>query len=97
MSETNLPLFNWQPAPAVIAFPADRWIGKARHVATVFMRQRNDTARERYWRDITSRMVNRLIDAGVSSDEANRQIELFCEAVQREIDRRTPHDQEARQ
>lgn len=83
-----LPLFRWQPPKSLLVFPADRWTGKARHVAAVLLRQRSDKARKRYWEETIDRMLGRLMEAGASEDDALAQIEPFRQAVQFELERR---------
>lgn len=83
---TDLPLFDWQPDHAcqIIAFPADKRVGKARHVAKLFASKGEKTAQS-YWRTTTNRLYDQLIRQGVDASEAERQITLFRLAVEREL------------
>lgn len=86
------PLFEWQPPRSMLVFPANRWTGKARHVAQTFLNQKTDRARQRYWNQTIDRMVQRLTDAGADVEDANAQIAPFREAVQSEIDKMTSRE-----
>ena len=87
MANDELPLFAWTPPKRMLIFPADRWTGKARHVAEKFLNQKSDRARRRYWDQTVDRMLARLLDAGATEEDALAQIESFRHAVQAEINR----------
>ena len=87
MANDELPLFAWTPPKSTLVFPANRWTGKARHVAEKFMNQKSDRAKRRYWDQTIERMLTRLMAAGVEREDALAQIEPFRHAVQAEIDR----------
>lgn len=83
----DLPLFAWQPPRQMIPFPADKRIGKARRCAEVIASRQTKRARDAYWRQTTETLADQLFRAGIEEAEIERQIGLFREAVQRELDR----------
>lgn len=71
---------------AIIAFPQNRNIGKARHVAAKIL-ERDGKAKEAYWRRICTDMASMLGRAGHSDGQVTFQIMGFHDAVCVEMDR----------
>ncbi len=70
----------------LIAFPQDRNVGKARHVAALWMQRPTQRARDVYWRSITRNLFSRLVANGFTPAQADRQLVAFCKAVQHQVD-----------
>jgi len=69
----------------VLCFPQDRNIGKARHVAKLYLGKPKGRDREVYWSMVTSRLTLMLDKCGFSDEEISRQIEALRWAVQEQI------------
>jgi len=69
----------------IIAFPQDRNIGKARHVASVFLKRVSDRDRQSYWRRVVQSLRDQFLRNGLDEQETNRQIDIFRSAVQSEV------------
>jgi hypothetical protein len=93
MREANdLPLFRWKPPTArVIAFPAERRLGKIRRVVDV-LSGRSGKGAEVYWTKTITDMTRQMAAAGVTASEIDREIQSFAECVQRALDGNLPHD-----
>lgn len=94
MAERDLPLFAWagETAPAgalVIPFPADRNIGKARHVAALILKRRSHKDRDSYWHQVCQRMAGTMAKAGLSGEQIDAQLAAFHRAVGNELLRMT--------
>lgn len=88
MRGDDLPLFAWTPPAArVIAFPADRRIGKIRRVVEV-LSGRSGKGFDRYWSDTVTTMRAQMETAGLLPADIDRELEAFATSVQRELDRR---------
>jgi len=86
-SQLDLPL-SQDPTPpasaAVLAFPGNRRVGQARHVAAKFAELECRYGRKRaegYWRSIADTYHRMLTQAGVSEADANRELCRFRAAV----------------
>ena len=66
----------------LLAFPADRLAGRARHVAAM-LDKRTGRARDTYYAVICNNLAKQLFKAGFPPAEVQRQIGRFDEAVQR--------------
>ncbi|WP_026479349.1 DUF6074 family protein [Ahrensia sp. 13_GOM-1096m] len=87
MSKDNhLPLFNWQPPVKIIPFPASKQIGKARHVAEVFMRKDTQRAQQSYWEQTEKGFSHKLLKIGMSDEAIKQELEAFAALVQKEVD-----------
>ncbi|KPA99980.1 DUF6074 family protein [Ahrensia marina] len=86
MSGNHLPLFNWQPPVKIIAFPASKQIGKARHVASLFMNKTTERAQQSYWEQIEKGFSQKLHKLGLSDAEITKELEAFAALVQKEVD-----------
>jgi len=69
----------------IYCFPQERNVGKARHVAHVYLRKRTDRDREGYWCMTVSRLAQVMRKCGFSDPEIDRQVTAFRNAVQDEI------------
>lgn len=86
MSERTLPLFNWQLPVKIIPFPASKQIGKARHVASLFMNKTTERAQQSYWEQIEKGFSQKLHNLGFSEAEIKSELEAFAALVQKEVD-----------
>ncbi|WP_018688710.1 DUF6074 family protein [Ahrensia kielensis] len=85
-NDRTLPLFNWIPPVKIIPFPASKQIGKARHVARLFMNKTTERAQASYWEQTETSIRKRLEKIGLADDEIERQVQSFTATVQREVD-----------
>lgn len=69
----------------IICFPQDRNVGKARHVAALYLAKSTERARTTYWQMVCGRLAGSMGRAGFSDVEIERQIEAFLWAVEQEI------------
>lgn len=69
----------------LFCFPQDRNIGKARHVAELYLNRRTAKDRDIYWRNIKHRLAGVLERCGFDEAEIDRQIIAFTGAVQDQI------------
>jgi len=81
----------------IIAFPLDRYVGKARHVAALIARRRGKD-RDTYFRTTCHRLAAGLRGIGLDEREVQRQIEAFVGAVNQAVQEgwRYPADQPIR-
>lgn len=87
---TQLSLLDWTPPRKVIAFPCDRRTGKIRRTAEILSSKHGDAAGA-YWRQVVTALARQLDTAGLTAPERDRQIRLFFDAVQRELQRTAGH------
>lgn len=91
MRDHDIPdLFDWAAASAptgalIIPFPADRNIGKARHVASLIVKRRTQKDQESYWRQVCQRMAGVMAKAGLSDEQIEAQLVAFRGAVSAEM------------
>lgn len=83
----GLPLFAWQPAAKVIAFPMVKRIGRIRDVAAKRLDKPTDRAAAFYRDQVTDGLLRSLARAGIP--EQDEQIGAFWSAVQGEMIRQT--------
>lgn len=76
---------NSKSTAKLIPFPGDRLIGKARHVADLYL-AKSEKAQKNYWCVTQDRYLQSLLKVGVSKLEAETSLERFRDAVQRELD-----------
>lgn len=69
----------------IICFPQDRNVGKARHVAKLYLAKKTVRARDTYWDMVCGRLAGSMRRAEFSDAEINRQLEAFLWAVEQEI------------
>jgi hypothetical protein len=84
MSNSDLPLFNWQPTARVIAFPGGRRVGRARHVAELYL-SKSEKDRTRYWTQIAENYISAQTKIGIKKNAACASLDDFRKAVEREI------------
>jgi Family of unknown function (DUF6074) len=90
----DLPLFAWKPPVKIIAFPAERRVGEARHVARKLVElDGRDKAYDAYWRRKVRDMERSLQQAQIPSKVIEQQIDAFGQAVQHELERITTLEQ----
>ena len=70
----------------ILCFPQQRNVGKARHVAELYLNRRTTKDRDVYWRTTKNRLAGVLERCGFPEAEIDKQIVAFTGAVQREID-----------
>lgn len=73
----------------VVCFPQERNVGKARHVARLYLGKETDRARNTYWQMVCGRLAGTMERAGFSDAEIERQTQAFLWAVEEEIARLT--------
>ena len=88
MRETDLPLFEWRPPAAVIAFPLAHRTAKVRHVARKLL-DKHGAAADTYWRQTVSTLAGQMSRSGVSDTAIDVELRAFFNAVQAEMVRLT--------
>ncbi|RVI06479.1 hypothetical protein CN205_13915 [Sinorhizobium meliloti] len=81
MTDTDLPLFAWQPPSTVIAFPLVRRVGKIRHTASKLATKHGEDA-TLYWKQVVSSQRKHLSRVGLSPEEIDVELRTFFDAVQ---------------
>lgn len=71
----------------IVCFPQRRNIGRARHVAELLNRRRSRSAQETYWTTAATALWRSMLRAGISEDEADRQLDDFADLVRMELNR----------
>ena len=71
----------------LVAFPQSRNIGKARHVAALWLSKASQIERERYWRLVTARFSEAISRVGFDEAVINSQVSDFAALVEFEINR----------
>src|SRR5688500_13982871 len=74
-----------RPSSVVVAFPMERAVGKARHVAATYQRRTTARSRDRYWLDTCETMATMLRRCGLDEEQVNRQLSAFARAVSSEL------------
>lgn len=84
MDSSDLPLFRWQPACKVIAFPLNNRIGKIRKTAATLSKKHGDDA-ELYWKQVSAGNRKHLARIGLSEDQIESELLKFHQSVQSEM------------
>lgn len=72
----------------LIAFPQRCNVGKARHVARLWLGRPTEREREVYWQAVQSRLARSLARIGFGRDEILAQVTEFAALVRRHLDER---------
>jgi hypothetical protein len=71
----------------LIIFPQARNVGKARHVAEIYLGKTSAKDQETYWRMVVSRLAAFMAKCGFPQGVIDQQIGAFHTAVQTQIER----------
>lgn len=88
-TSTGLPLFDWQPACKVLAFPMVNRVGKIRDVASKMLTKVTDSHQEWYIKQVSESLAIHLGKIGLSEMEVDEQIRAFWTKVDAEMTRLT--------
>lgn len=69
----------------LLMFPQHRNVGKARHVAELYIAKRTEKDRDTYWRLTKDRLAGVMERCGFDDAEIDLQVEAFRSAVQDQI------------
>lgn len=69
----------------LFAFPQRRNVGKARHVAALWLGKHSQRDRDVYWKMICDRYRRSMGAAGFDAETITRQLTDFCDAVNEQI------------
>tara|TARA_R100000365_G_C2746354_1_gene75604 strand:+ start:2592 stop:2849 length:258 start_codon:yes stop_codon:yes gene_type:complete len=76
----------------VVCFPQERNVGKARHVARLYLGKETERSRNTYWHMVCDRLARSMRRAGFSDAQIHRQTQAFLWAVEQEIARMCQRD-----
>ncbi|HCO55167.1 MAG TPA: hypothetical protein DIT93_09135 [Pelagibacterium sp.] len=69
----------------LICFPQERNVGKARHVAVIYLGKDTERGRNSYWKMVVERLAGTMARCGFSEAEIDREIGAFLWAVEQQI------------
>lgn len=82
----QLDLLNWSPPCSVLVFPAEKQVGRIRHVASVLLMKR-DKAAKTYWRKTVRSMGFHMQRANIPDEVIDAELRSFFDAVEVEMSR----------
>lgn len=69
----------------IICFPQERNVGKARHVARLYLGKRTSREQQIYWKMICDRLAGWMERAGFQQADIDRQTAAFLRSVEWQI------------